>query len=146
MKTLATLALAASLVFSTTAPAFAANEDKLTGLDRARQASMKALDHANGRAQEARGELPPGQAKADKPAKDDRLTGRERAAASIAKGLERGNGNGNAYGRGHAAEVLSGLLNGKAPTALDDQSNHGAAVSAMVKAFNELKKQQRSTD
>ncbi len=148
-RRLLTIAIVTVLSVATAAPVMA-QEEKATGLERAREASMKALDHANARAIEARGgKLPPGLAKADKANKGnkaDKLTGRERAAASIAAALERGNGNGNGFGRGHSAEVLGLLLAGESPAALESGENHGARVSAMVKAYNELKKAEKQQD
>jgi hypothetical protein len=126
---------------ATAVPAFAQSEDKLTGLDRAHQATMQALEQANSRAAEARGELPPGLAKKDA---EGKLTGRDRAEAAIARGLARGNGNGNANGRSHAATVLQQLLDGKSPASLADDKSHGAEVSAMVRAHNELRRQERA--
>ena len=132
------LALAIALAVMSAGAAYA-EDDKLTGLDRARQASMRAIDRAEGRMVEARGgELPPGLAK-----QVDKLTGRERAAQAITAAMERGNGNGNAFGRGHSLQVLTMLVNGESPDALEDAPNHGANVNAMVKAYNQLKKQQR---
>lgn len=128
------LATVALLAVTVAIPAFA-QEVKATGLERAQQASLKALDHANARAIEARGgELPPGLAK-----KEGKLTGRARAAAAIATAIDRGNGNG--FGRGRSLEVLSTLLNGGSPAALEGQPSHGDKVSAMVQAHNELRKQ-----
>lgn len=133
------LALVA-LVALAAAPAASAQDEKPTGLERARQAAVKAIDHADGRAAEARGgELPPGLARTD------RLTGRARAAQAIAAAMERGNGNGNAYGRGRSQQVLELLLAGESPATLEADSTHGSRVSAMVKAYNELRKQERAT-
>jgi len=131
------IALSAVLTAATVAPAFAQSEEKLTGLDRARQATMQALEQASSRAAEARGEVPPGLAKQSA---EGKLTGRDKAAASIAKGLANGNGN----GRGRSTEVLQNLLNGKSPVTLEGAANHGAVVSAMVKAHNELRRQERA--
>lgn len=128
-----TMLLAAALV----TPA-SAQDEKPTGLERARQASMQALDHANGRMAEARGgELPPGLSNTAK------LTGRARAAEAIASALARGNGNGNAYGRGRSLEVLTLLISGDSPAVLESAPAHGENVSAMVRAYNELKRQER---
>jgi hypothetical protein len=69
----------------------------------------------------------------------DRLKGRERATIAIAEALERGNGAGNAFGRGHAAEVIEKLRVGESPATLAQDESHGAKVSAMVTAYNELK-------
>ena len=154
-----TLVLAGVLAGASAVPAFAQSEDKLTGLDRARQATMQALDLAADGVDEAPSvvppgvppAVPPGQAK-DKPGKGsadkgnaDKVTGRARAAAAIASALARGNGNGNGFGRGHALEVVALLLDDKTPDALETDENHGAEVSAMVKAYNELKAQERAT-
>lgn len=73
------------------------------------------------------------------------LTGRARAAAAIASAIARGNGNGNGFGRGHALEVIQMLRDGTTPASLESDGNHGAEVSAMVKAYNELKAQARTT-
>ena len=136
-RPLVTLALVALLAALMAAPA-SAEEEKLTGLDRARQASLQAIDRANGRLAEARGgELPPGLDR------EDKVTGRAIAAQAITAAMERGNGNGNAYGRGNSLRVLTALLNGESPATLEAAPNHGANVSAMVKAYNELKQQER---
>ena len=132
IKPLAIAVLAAAITMAMTVPA-AAMPDHATGLDRAREMSQKSFDRMRGKSADA-----PGQNKANK---DDKLTGRERALASINQGLARGNGNGNAFGRGHSAEVLQALIDGRSPSELAD---HGARVSAMVKAFNALKKAERS--
>ena len=65
-------------------------------------------------------------------------TGLERAQESVAKAAEKVKGyekdksnNGNAYGRGHAAEVHAALAAGISPSELE---SHGQKVSAMVKA------------
>ena len=65
-------------------------------------------------------------------------TGLERAQESVAKAAEKVKGyekdksnNGNAYGRGHAAEVHAALAAGISPSELEP---HGQKVSAMVKA------------
>ncbi len=136
-RSFSTVALTVLVAVTVVTPAFAQDE-KPTGLERARQASMKALDHANGRMAEARGgELPPGLSNSAK------LTGRARAAEAIAAAMARGNGNGNAYGRGRSLEVLTLLLSGDSPAALESAPTHGANVSAMVSAYNELKRQER---
>jgi hypothetical protein len=132
------LVLAVLLASTTVAPA-SAQEEKPTGLERARQASVQAIDHASGRAAEARGgELPPGLRDTD------RVTGRARAAQAIAAAMERGNGNG--YGRERSQQVLALLLSGKTPSVLEADSTHGSSVSAMVGAYNQLRKQERGTD
>ncbi len=125
MSKLTVFALAAALVASMATPVAAA-PDHATGLERAREMSMKAFDH--GKSADAPGHN-----------EDDKVTGRERAAQAIAKGLDRGNGNGNAFGRGHSAAVLQELLDGGSPSELAGE--HGAAVSKMVKAFNALRQQ-----
>ena len=131
----------AVLLTSTAATPALAQEEKPTGLERARQAAAQAMDHAHGRAAEARGGgLPAGLANTD------RVTGRERAAQAVAAALERGNGNGNAYGRGRSQQVLTLLLAGETPSVLEADSTHGSSVSAMVGAYNELRKQDRDTD
>ena len=140
-RRIAVLAMAAAITAATAVPAMAQSEAKLTGLDRARQATLQAVERANSRAVEARGETPPGLAKKSG---EDKLTGRDRAAAAIAAGLARGNGNGNANGRGHSAAVLYQLLNGESPSELVDEGTHGAEVSSMVKAHNELRRQERA--
>lgn len=135
-RTLITAVLVA-LLGTATVPALA-EEDKATGLERARQASTKAIEHANARMVEARGgELPRG-------LREDRVTGRARAAQAIAAAMERGNGNGNAFGRGRSAQVLDILLEGGSPRVLESDASHGAAVRDMVKAHNELRKQASS--
>jgi len=163
-----TLILAGALAGASAVPALAQSEDKPTGLERARQAAAQALELAAGGGDAALPvvppAVPPGQAK-DKPGKgpgdndnakgnadngnphnDDaeRVTGRTRAAAAIAAALARGNGKGNGFGRGHALEVIELLLDDKTPAALETDENHGAIVSAMVKAYNELKAQERA--
>ena len=136
-QSLVTLGVIALLAAVMAAPA-SAQDKKLTGLDRARQVSLQAIERANGRMAEARGEeLPPGLSGQDK------VTGRARAAQAIAAAMERGNGNGNAYGRGNALRVLEALLSGESPATIEDAPNHGQNVRAMVRAYNELKKQQR---
>ena len=138
----AVFAMAAAITAATAVPAIAQSEGKLTGLDRARQATMQALEQANSRAAEARGEIPPGLAKKDG---ETKLTGRDRAAAAIAEGLARENGNGNANGNGSGrAAVLQKLLDGESPANLAHDENHGAEVSAMVRAHNELRRQERA--
>ena len=160
-----TLALAGILIGASAVPAFAQTEDKLTGLDRARQAAQQALEYGANETDAASPTVPPGHAE-DGPGKgnqgranqgnanpgkgtahtgdSDKLTGRARAAAAIANALARGNGNGNAFGRGHALEVIEMLRDGKTPDTLDAE-NHGAEVTAMVRAYNELKARERAT-
>lgn len=166
-----TLILAGLLAGASAVPAFAESEDKLTGLERARQATQQALDLAADDVAEAPSAVPPGQAKENPgkgPARNGetgkgnanananankgnphdgdtgKLTGRARAAAAIASALARGNGNGNGFGRGHALEVIEMLLDGQTPDALEVDENHGAQVSAMVKAYNALKAKERA--
>ncbi|MDH3426062.1 MAG: hypothetical protein OEM22_05245 [Acidimicrobiia bacterium] len=134
MKSLAITALVIVLAVAMTVPA-AAIPDHATGLDRAREMSQKSFDKVRGKSADA-----PGQNKADQA---DKLTGRDRALASILKGLEKGNGNGNAFGRGHSADVLGALLAGDSPSEL---ASHGEKVSAMVKAFNALKKAEKAEE
>ncbi len=162
-----TLILAGLLAGASAVPALAESDDKLTGLERARQATQQALDAAADDGDEARPAVPPGQAKenpgkgpanngnagkgkADKgnPHDDDipKVTGRARAAAAIASAMARGNGNGNGFGRGHALEVIELLLDGETPDALETDESHGAQVSAMIKAYNALKAQERAED
>ncbi len=146
------LSLAATLAGASAVPAFAQSEEKLTGLDRARQATMRALElAASDDVTEAPPAVPPGQAKKDKTDKGkpdsdktNRATGRKRAEQAIATALGRGNANGNGFGRGHAAEVIANLIEGEAPPMLEADENHGAEVSAMVKTYNELKARERT--
>ncbi len=128
MRKLLLLSVAATLfvaLFATTA--VADEHEKLTGLERAAQATMQGLEKSQGKAADA-----PGQANRanglDK--QGNKLTGRERAAAAITAAMERGNGNGHAFGRGHAAEVLAGIA----------ADNHGQMVRDMVHAYNALRK------
>ncbi len=112
-----------------------------TGLDRARQATQQGLENAKGKDTAAPGQ--DNRARGlDEARNENRLRGRERAAAVINRNLQRGNGKGNAFGRGHAADVLATLLAGGSPSELAGE--HGAAVRAMVHAYNELKRQQRA--
>ena len=62
-------------------------------------------------------------------------------AGTEAAGCSNGNGNGNAYGRGHGAAVAEILANGGSPSEIAGE--HGQAVSEMVHAYNELRKQGR---
>jgi len=71
--------------------------------------------------------------------KPEKLTSRDRAAEAIDRALDRGNGNG--FGRGHAADVIETIQAGGSPATLDPNENHGAQVSAMVAAYNQLKSQ-----
>ncbi len=146
------LTLAATLAGASAVPAFAQGEEKLTGLDRARQATMRALELAAGdEVTEAPPAVPPGQAEKDKTdkgkpdkGKSDRATGRKRAEEAIATALDRDKGNGNGFGRGQAAEVIANLIEGEAPAVLAADENHGAEVSAMVETYNELKARERT--
>lgn len=160
-----TLILAGILAGASAVPALAGSEDKATGLERARQATMQALEFAADDAGEAPPAVPPGQGN-EKPAKGaadngkrgkgnagkgnardgevEKVTGRARAAAAIASALARGNGNGNGFGRGHALEVIDLLLADQTPDALETDENHGAEVSAMVRAYNALKAKERA--
>ena len=128
------LVLTTFLVSMLAVPAMAQDE-RPTGLERARMAQEQAAERAQDRMAEAKG------ANADNAGK---ARGLERAAEAIAAGLERGNGNGNAFGRGHAADVLAALLAGESPSELGGK--HGKAVSEMVRTYNELKRQQRDSD
>ena len=151
-----TLTLAALLAVASAVPAFAQSEDKLTGLDRARQATSQALELAADDGDETPPATPPGQARGKSDigrpgmgnsarGNSDRVTGRDRAAQAIAAALKPGNGNGNGFGHGHSAEVIERLLlDGEAPATLEAEENHGAEVTAMVKAYNELKAQERT--
>lgn len=117
-------------LFATAASA----EEKLTGLDRAKQATLQGLEKAQGKADEA-----PGQANRARGLDPDKLTGRERAAEVIAAAIGRGNGNGNAFGRGHSLWVYEMLAAREIPGQIQEE-NHGHAVREMVHAFNELRK------
>ena len=129
--------LLAVAVFVTLFPAAAVADEheKLTGLERAAEATVQGLAKSQGRAAEAPGQENRAQGLEKQ---GDKLTGRERAAAAITAALARGNGNGNAFGRGHAADVL-GILQGELPGELNER-NHGQAVREMVHAYNELRR------
>lgn len=99
-----------------TLPALAV--ERPTGLERALQVASSTLENATGGAP------------------DHVVEGRERAKAAIDAALARGNGNGNAFGRGHAADVLAILAAGGSPSEL---SSHGEAVRDLVHAYNELR-------
>ena len=134
MKRMFAVAVAAAVFTALFAPAAVADEDeKLTGLERAAQATLQGLEKSQGKAADA-----PGQANRAKglDKQGDKLTGRERAAASIAAAIA---GNGNAYGRGNSAWVHKMLAAGEIPGQIKEQ-NHGHAVRDMVHAFNELRK------
>jgi hypothetical protein len=155
-----TLILAGLLAGASAVPAFAETEDKLTGLERARQATGQALELAAEDGGETSPAVPPGQVK-ERPGKGPaangksakgnphesetrKVTGRARAAAAIASAMARENGNG--FGRGHALEVIELVLAGEAPEALETDENHGPEVRAMVKAYNEIKAKERAGD
>lgn len=132
-KSIISLILVSLLVGTLAAPAMAQN-DRATGQERARIAAMQALDRAQGRMAEVRGQgLPLG--------KPGKASGLARAAEAVAAGLARANGNGNTFGRGQSAGVLAALMAGESLAELDGK--HGRAVSEMVRAYNELKRQQR---
>lgn len=63
-------------------------------------------------------------------------TGLLRAQEAIEAAAARSGGRGNAFGRGHAAEVHAQLLGGGSPAEL---SSHADQVHALVVAFNGLK-------
>ena len=121
MKRLIVLFAALALMVAAALPAFG-DEGHATGLDRAREVAAQGVQTARGLTNSQN---------------VDRVTGRERAAAAIAAALERGNGNG--YGRGHSAAVHAILAGGGSPSSIAGQ--HGQAVSEMVHAYNELRKQ-----
>ena len=137
MKRMFAVAVAAAVFMALFAPAALADEhEKLTGLERAAQATLQGLEKSQGKAADAPGQV--NRAKGlDK--QGDKLTGRERAAEAIAAAMARGNGNGNAYGRGNSAWVHEMLAAGEIPGQIKEQ-NHGHAVRDMVHAFNELRK------
>ena len=126
MKQSSVLFSAMALIVATALPAFGAQGDHATGLDRAREVAAKGVDTAKGLANGPNA---------------DKVTGRARAAQAIAVALARGNGNGNAYGRGRSAAVHAILAAGGSPSEI--AGVHGEAVSAMVHAYNELRKQNR---
>lgn len=105
-----------------------AAQEKLTGLERAAQATMQGLEKSQGKATEA-----PGQANRAKghDKQRNKTTGRARAAQAIEAAIARGNGNGHAWGRGHALDVLADM----------NVENHGQRVRAMVHAYNTLRKE-----
>jgi len=149
-----TIILAGILAGGSAVPAFADSDDQPSGLDRARQATLQAIELAADDADEAPPAVPPGHTK-DQPGKgkankgnphDGKVeqTGRARAAAAIASAIVRENGNGNAFGRGHASEVIRLLLTGEIPDALETDQSHGAEVSAMVRTYNELRAKERA--
>ncbi len=130
MRRTAVLIAAGMLALTVVAPSASAHEGA-TGLDRAAHAALEGLAKAQKTA------FAHGQPDASDAGHG--LTGRERAVAAISKAMERGNGNGNAYGRGNALYVHSILSGGGIPGQMDDE-NHGQAVSALVHAYNELRK------
>ena len=81
MKRTLTLLAVATVLVGTVAAAAIADEPKLTGLDRAAQATLQGLEKSQGKAAEA-----PGQINRAKGLHGDadKLTGRERATAAIA--------------------------------------------------------------
>lgn len=66
--------------------------------------------------------------------------GLEQASEALDRAAERSNGkaggNGNAFGKGRAAEVHAILLAGGSPS---DLPSHGEAVSALARAYGEAK-------
>jgi hypothetical protein len=129
-KQLSVVAMTALVLAASATPVLAA-PDHATGLERAREMSMKALDQVKGKSADAPGHNA-----------EAKVTGRERALQAILKGLAKGNGNGNGNGRGHSAEVLQILIDGGS-TPAELAGEHGEAVSKMVKAFNALRKAAR---
>ncbi len=131
-----TLATASMLALAVAAPV-AAGPRPADAVERARDVAQHTAEKVRGKSASAPGRLK------DKPAQrgaaedDGKLRGRERAAAAIAAALARGNGEGNAFGRGHALRVHEILLAGGSPSEIAGE--HGAAVSALVKAYNAMK-------
>ena len=125
MKQMGVLFAVVALMVASALPALG-QEAHATGLDRARQVAAQGLGTANGLANNPNA---------------DRTTGRARAAEAIAAALARGNGNGNAFGRGRSVTVHDILALGGSPSEIAGE--HGQAVSAMVHAYNELRKQNR---
>ena len=123
MKQLGVLLAVVALFVASALPAFG-QEAHATGLDRAREVAAQGVGTANGLANNA-----------------DRTTGRARAAEAIAAALGRGNANANANGRGRGAAIHNILANGGSPSEIAGE--HGQAVSEMVHAYNELRKQGR---
>jgi len=118
---------AATVVLMAASSSGAAAQEKATGLERAAQATMLGLEKSQGKANEA-----PGQAnRAKGHDKEERTTGRDRALQAIEAAIARGNGKGNAWGRGHAPDVLAEL----------EIENHGEEVREMVHAYNALRKE-----
>ncbi len=124
MKQLGVLLSAVVLIVAAAVPAFA-GEGRATGLDRAREVAAEGFHAAKGLANNPNADA----------------TGRQRAAEAIAAALGRGNGNGNAFGRGHSGAVHAILAEGGSPAQI--AGDHGQAVLGMVRAFNELRKQNR---
>jgi hypothetical protein len=114
----AAVALGASLPAS-------AQPDHATGLERAREVAARGVEIAKGLSEGPNAE---------------RATGLERAAEAIDAALERGNGRGHAWGREHSAAVHEIRANGGSPAEL---AGHGQVVRDMVRAYNELRKQDR---
>ena len=125
MKQLSVLFAVVALMVASALPALA-QEVHATGLDRAREVAAQGVGTAHGLANNPNA---------------DRTTGRVGAAEAIAAALGRGNGNGNAFGRGRGGAIHDILANGGSPS--DISGEHGQAVSEMVRAFNELRKQNR---
>ena len=152
IKRFTVLLMAVAFSTSVAAPALAQDSVEATGLERARQAAAVAMervaDETVGGSQVGGSQkVPPGLAKKKaRGNRPDKATGRDRAAEAIAEGLARGNGNGHGHGRGHSAGVLQNLLDGTRPAILEESAGHGAKVSAMVAAHNELRRQERRQD
>ena len=120
MKQLSVLLAVLALMVASVLPALA-QEVHATGLDRAREVAAQGVGTANGLAN------------------NQNTTGRVRAAEAIAAAL--GRGNGNAFGRGRGGAIHDILALGGSPSEIAGE--HGQAVSEMVRAFNELRKQNR---
>ena len=124
MKRIGAVLAVAAVVVVASRPVLA-QPDHATGLERAREVGAKGVETARGLMEGPQA----GEA-----------TGLERAAQAIAAALARGNGNGHAWGRGHAEAVHEIKANGGSPS---DLASHGEAVRGMVRAYNELRKQNR---
>jgi hypothetical protein len=136
MKRAAILITLVGLLFGTLAASAVADDEKLTGLDRARQATLQGLEKSQGKAAEAPGQVNRAKGLRDK---GEKLTGHERAAAALGDAIDRGNGKGNAFGRGNAAYVHEILAGGGIPGQMKD-GNHGQRVKELVHAYNEMRK------
>ena len=125
---------AAATLLVTVAPAAGAQEEHLTGLGRAREATVHGLEKSRGASADA-----PGQANRARGLDPERARGRERAAEAVQNALERAEqrGQGNGFGRGHAAEVHAILTAGGSPSELAGQ--HADNVHDLVDAYNALK-------